>query len=226
MQIPGKSLNLNIVELQQSGNFIAATILRSKEDNSSLELPLINFNFKIQSSGKLEIQVDQTSVKIDYNRDIEGVSTNQSLKVIEPLPYPVNIYLLKASLDHDSTIFWNYYLQPNSDDNDNPIYKWRYVTWGTCSVTCGSGIKISKPCCFEVIARAKGVSEREVEPIFCQEYSEPNILKESCDEKICPPEWWIGPWQQCIETNHQSVSEKNYKGINFNRLQAIQAIVP
>ena len=212
------------MELQQSGNFIAATILLSKENNSSLELPLINFNFKIQSSGKLEIEVEQTSVKIDYHRDTEGVNTNQSLKIIEPLSHPVNIYLLKASLDLDSTLFWNYYLQPNSDDSDNPIYKLRYVTWSTCSVTCGSGLKISTPVCFEIVARAKGVSEREVEPIFCEKYTEPTVLKESCTERICPPEWWIGPWQQCIETNHQSVSLKIYKGINFNTLLVVKLL--
>ena len=202
--VPIRSRNLEVLELGRSRNFIAATILIS-EENSTLELPLINWNFGIRSSGKYKID-DFESVKpmtVDYFRqstETEGVHVRQSLKIIEPLQMPINIYVLKGMVQLDSEISWSYH-QEIEDESSAEVtrkHEWNFESWSPCSVTCGSGIKTSEPVCFEISNWAIGISKKEVDREFCSEDDEPRNLEETCFERTCPPEWWIGPWQSCF----------------------------
>jgi hypothetical protein len=202
--VPPGSRNLEVREVGRSSYFIAATVLIS-ERNSTFELPLINWNFGIRSSGKYKIDdiENVNAMTVDYFRessDTEGLHVSQSLKIRESLQMPINIYVLKGMFELGSHLSWSYHREVDDNSSSEVIrqYEWTFESWSPCSVTCGSGLKISEPVCIEVSNWQIGMSKKEVDPDFCLEDVEPKHLEETCFERTCPPEWWIGPWQKCI----------------------------
>ena len=104
-------------------------------------------------------------------------------------------------LSQDSEISWSYYVaDENKTGSADAIisYEWSRDSRTPCLVTCGSGFKISETLCFENTVRPLGASVREVDRALCNGDNEPTIFEETCFERSCPPEWWVGPWQQCV----------------------------
>ena len=74
--VPAKSRNIRIFEMGKSRNYIAATILK-EANNSTLESPLINWDFKIRSNGRYKVE---NLVTLDFYREDDLLSRDQYYK--------------------------------------------------------------------------------------------------------------------------------------------------
>ncbi|XP_045216235.2 ADAMTS-like protein 1 isoform X1 [Mercenaria mercenaria] len=70
-------------------------------------------------------------------------------------------------------------------------YRWIQTGYGSCSVTCGVGVKDKRLLCFDSY---KG---RVMDSIHCDSIERPTDTRTTCRPGSCPPGWRVGPWQNC-----------------------------
>ncbi|XP_052792523.1 ADAMTS-like protein 3 isoform X1 [Mya arenaria] len=76
-------------------------------------------------------------------------------------------------------------------DKSGIRFQWIATDFGACSVTCGVGVKERRLLCYHT---KKG---RVLDPSRCKGVEKPVNMRETCSQGPCPPEWRVGPWQNC-----------------------------
>lgn len=79
----------------------------------------------------------------------------------------------------------------NGDKEELQRYNWIQTGYGACSVTCGTGVKDKRLLCFDTW---KG---RVMDSAYCDNLEIPSNTRTVCRLESCPPEWRVGPWQNC-----------------------------
>ncbi|XP_074000161.1 ADAMTS-like no long nerve cord isoform X2 [Rhodnius prolixus] len=72
-----------------------------------------------------------------------------------------------------------------------PLYHWVVESASLCSVTCGTGYKMSQVLCKNVVS---GVP---VDPKLCDSSQQPEITMIECNTHPCPSKWVAGAWSKC-----------------------------
>lgn len=79
----------------------------------------------------------------------------------------------------------------HSNREESSRYRWIMTDFGPCSVTCGMGVKDRRLLCFDTVL-GKVVDSANCENII------PRLdTYDKCRTGLCPPEWRVGPWQNC-----------------------------
>ncbi|KAK3586663.1 hypothetical protein CHS0354_001272 [Potamilus streckersoni] len=73
-------------------------------------------------------------------------------------------------------------------------YRWIQTGYSECSVTCGVGHQEPRFICFD------GHLGRVLDSSFCVNLITPSMENPKCDRGSCPPEWRVGPWQNCTKS--------------------------
>jgi len=71
------------------------------------------------------------------------------------------------------------------------FHRWETSIWGECSKTCGDGEEVRGVTC-KILTRGGDVEVNESE---CDTLQKPEV-KRKCQEKKCPPVWYMGPWSK------------------------------
>lgn len=83
-----------------------------------------------------------------------------------------------------------------SNSTDEKVFHWKLSEFTTCTKTCGKGVQIRQPVCYEQY-------EGTVDDKFCwtnADNKRPEKITRTCNDEPCPALWWIGPWQPCPVT--------------------------
>ena len=77
--------------------------------------------------------------------------------------------------DHDTDI--------DIHTDDGNVYTWQYGCFGSCSVTCGTGVQVSHPICKDTL-----YPNRELSDGFCLKkgMEKPFPIQRKCDIGQCP----------------------------------------
>ncbi|EDW49715.1 GM16142 [Drosophila sechellia] len=72
-----------------------------------------------------------------------------------------------------------------------PLFNWEMAPMSQCSVTCGSGYKMSRPICRNRLTNA------DVDDTLCSLTNRPEASVEQCNKHSCPPRWIADDWSTC-----------------------------
>ncbi|XP_026839435.1 protein madd-4 isoform X3 [Drosophila erecta] len=72
-----------------------------------------------------------------------------------------------------------------------PLFNWEMAPMSQCSVTCGSGYKMSRPLCRNRLTNA------DVDDTLCSLTNRPEASVEQCNTHSCPPRWIADDWSTC-----------------------------
>ncbi|XP_030048871.1 A disintegrin and metalloproteinase with thrombospondin motifs 12 [Microcaecilia unicolor] len=177
--IPKEARDIRIMEVKEAGNFLS---IRSEDP----EKYYLNGGFIIQWNG--DYRFAGTTFQYERNGDLENLAargpTNESL------------WLQLLFQENNPGIKYEYTIRKDSiieNEIDDQEYYWQYGGWTDCSVTCGTGVKRQAARC---VKKGRGV----VKKTFCDAETQPSTRQKSCNEKDCPPRWWVGDWQKCSTT--------------------------
>ncbi|XP_029434995.1 A disintegrin and metalloproteinase with thrombospondin motifs 12 isoform X2 [Rhinatrema bivittatum] len=185
--IPKDARDIRIMEVEEAGNFLA---IRSEDP----EKYYLNGGFIIQWNG--DYSFAGTKFQYERNGNLENLvasgPTNESL------------WIQLLFQENNPGIKYEYTIRKDGN-TENEIgdqeYYWQYGGWTVCSVTCGTGIKRQAVRC---VKKGRGV----VKNTFCDAETQPSTRQKNCNEKDCPPRWWVGEWQKCSTTCGPSGEKK------------------
>ncbi|ESP00494.1 hypothetical protein LOTGIDRAFT_112417, partial [Lottia gigantea] len=174
--IPAGARNIRVEEVAEANNFLA---LKNDDD-----VYYLNGHWFIQWSGDYEV----AGTIVHYTR-----TGNSKEKFMAPGPIkePLHVMLLLQT-DNQGIEFEYTVPKENATDNTKPVFNWQYTALSHCTVSCGGGMKRSRVVCTEIEA---GVVDDE----YCNG-TKPDDKSQACNEHLCPPMWWTGPWQRCSVT--------------------------
>ncbi|KRJ98785.1 protein madd-4 isoform X4 [Drosophila yakuba] len=72
-----------------------------------------------------------------------------------------------------------------------PLFDWEMAPMPPCSVTCGSGYKMSRPICRNRLTNV------DVDDTLCSLTNRPEASVEQCNTHSCPPRWIADDWSTC-----------------------------
>lgn len=201
-QIPSGSRQILIEEIHPSKNYLVVDRVNSNET-------FLNGDRLILMPGEFTVG-KATGL---YERDNE----QEKIKIPGPIPFDISIkvcsiffksqavqcnfhlwidfpQVLVRGKSKNPGIRYEYTLSAN--ETKVPIYYWKLGDWSACTATCGGGIQLRLPVCFE---SSKGIVDSE----YCWDSAEnelPTKKTRICNDVPCPAHWWVGPWQLCPVT--------------------------
>ncbi|XP_063151837.1 A disintegrin and metalloproteinase with thrombospondin motifs 12 [Candoia aspera] len=177
--IPKGARHIKVVEVSEAGNFLA---LRSEDPQKYY----LNGGFMIQWNG--DYKVAGTIFQYGRKGDLENLTASG--------PTNESLWLQLLFQENNPGIKYEYTVRKDShleNEVEEPEYFWKYGSWTSCSVTCGSGFQ-------RQIAHCMKKGKSVVKNLFCDPETQPKAKQKKCIEKDCPPRWWAGEWQQCSTT--------------------------
>nr|XP_019955083.1 PREDICTED: A disintegrin and metalloproteinase with thrombospondin motifs 7 [Paralichthys olivaceus] len=172
--IPEGAWDIRIEEVAEAGNFLA---LRSDNPNKYF----LNGGWTIQWNGEYKA----AGTVFTYVRTGHLENLTSPGPTTEPLWIQLLFQETNPGVRYEYTISQNF-----SQDNNTPVFFWKYGSWAECSVTCGAGVQRQIVHCVE---KTTGIVEEQ----FCDPSTRPDDNRTSCNKDPCPATWWVGEWQKC-----------------------------
>lgn len=179
--IPAGARNIRVEEVAGASNYLA---LRSSSGKWYL-----NGDWYIQQSGEYSAGGTMVFYKRTHNRE--------SFQALGPTTDDLHIMLLFQT--KNPGIEFEYTIPKNQTVTHTLVFNWRYSAWTPCSATCGVGTTRSEVECTEE-------SGTPVDDKYCKPLPRPDDRQKTCNEDLCPPTWWRGPWQKCSKSCGKGIS--------------------